>query len=83
MLSIAECRKHLEGLKMSDKEVESLRSALYAMVSAILDNYVENSAKIDICDKKQSFIAESQVSGRVLKDTGLIAKSIVAENSQK
>jgi hypothetical protein len=38
MLSIEECQKHLEGLDMTDEEVENLRDRLYKMIRPIIKN---------------------------------------------
>ena len=64
---------------MPDSEVVRLREALYAMVESILDDYFEDFATMDICQKPSS-IAESPQQNRAPKDTGSIAKSIVAES---
>lgn len=80
MVSIERCKEIL-GEDMPNAEVLRLREALYAMVESILDNYFEEFAKIDICENLLS-TAESPLSNKALKDTGWIAKSIVAENIQ-
>ena len=81
MVSIDRCKEIL-GEDMPDSEVVRLQEALYAMVESILDNYLEEFAKIDTC-KKQSFTAELVQQGKVLKDTDLIAKSTVVENTRR
>jgi hypothetical protein len=79
MISIDKCKEIL-GENMPDSEVERLRDALYAVVGSILDNYLEEFARIDTC-KSRSFTAVSVPQNKAQKDMALIAKNIVAENS--
>jgi hypothetical protein len=78
MLSIERCREIL-GEDMPDTEVLRLREALYAMTNSILDNYFEEFANIDICEKQLS-TAESPLSNKAPKDMASILKSIDAES---
>lgn len=38
MLSIEECRKYFNNSKLTDKEIIRLRNQLYALISQIIDN---------------------------------------------
>lgn len=65
---------------MPDSEVERVRDSLYAMVESTLDIYLENLAKIDLC-QKQSSIVESPAQGKAQKDTDSIVRSTDAVNT--
>jgi hypothetical protein len=41
MLSVQECRKHLDGLDLTDEQVVEIRDSLYFVVNNILDNHYE------------------------------------------
>ena len=38
-LSVAECRKHLNGIELSDKQVLELRDSISVLIDSALDNY--------------------------------------------
>ena len=42
MLSISQCKKLLGKTDLTDKQVEDLRDALYAIIENILDEYYAN-----------------------------------------
>jgi len=37
MLSVEKCREYLEGLELSDEQIEQLRDALYSIIEQVLD----------------------------------------------
>lgn len=47
MLSTEECREYLAGIPLSDKQVEDLRGALYALVENVLDDYIASCVSIE------------------------------------
>ena len=75
MLGIEACREYLGDISLTDKQVENLRDTLYALVENVLDDYLENSVRVELC-KKLSSTAASPPSGKKPKDTGLKAKNI-------
>ena len=75
MLSTQECRRHLAGIPLTDKQVENLRGALYALVENVLDDYVKSYDTIEPTCKKQLSIAEYLQSDKQPRDMALIAKS--------
>ena len=47
MLSIEDCKKHLNSHELTDEQVENLRDALYVLVEQALDEYIGVSANIN------------------------------------
>jgi len=41
LLSVEECRKILKDHESSDKRIEELRDALYAVSNSVLDDYLK------------------------------------------
>ncbi|HEY4506363.1 MAG TPA: hypothetical protein VJJ24_02880 [Candidatus Paceibacterota bacterium] len=76
MLSTEECKKHLAGITLTDKQVEDLRDALYALVENVLDEYVKSSDIVIPTCKKQSSIAEYLPTDKQTKDMASTAKNI-------
>jgi len=79
MISIERCKEILREPQMSNSEIEKLRESLYSMVESILDNYFEESDKIDVC-KKQLSTVEFPLQSKAQMDTDLIVKNIGVEN---
>ena len=52
MLTIEECKHILSttGTSMTDEEIEKLRNQLYALVSQLLDNHLDNT--VPVCKKQ-------------------------------
>ena len=80
VLSIEMCRGYLDGIPLTDKQVESLRDALYSLVENVLDDYIETFATIEPTCKNQSSIAESPQSDKKQKVTDWKAKSTAVVN---
>lgn len=49
-LSVVECRKYLNGINLTDTQVEELRDSLCVLIDNVLDNYFDKSHKIKIDD---------------------------------
>lgn len=77
MLSTEACKEYLAGITLTDKQIENLRGALYALVENVLDDYIESFVTIEPTCKNQLSIAESHLSDKKLKVTDWKAKSIV------
>ncbi len=39
-LSIKECRNYLDGIDLTDEQIENLRDALYILIGQVLDEYI-------------------------------------------
>jgi hypothetical protein len=61
MISLEECKKHL-GIELNDKQIESLRGALYSLVENVVDEYVSSGAMIEPKCKNQLSIVEFPLS---------------------
>jgi hypothetical protein len=70
MLSTQECREYLGNTTLSDKQIEELRSVIYALVENMLDDYISTSATINAICKKQSSTAVSHLSDKKQKVMG-------------
>lgn len=67
MLNVEDCRKYLGKTSLSDKQVEELRGALYALVENMLDDYISSSATIGLICKNQLSTVESLQSDKKQK----------------
>lgn len=54
MLSLKECRAHLQDSSMTDEEVEAVRSALYTLSEQIIRRHCD---RMNICNVEHSFTA--------------------------
>lgn len=67
MISVEKCKEYLGESPLTDEQIESLRSALYALVENIVDDYISSCANIESTCKKQLSIVECLPNDREVK----------------
>jgi len=52
MLSVNECREYLGESNLSNEQIKQLRDTLYVLAENLIDDYINNSVKIETTCKK-------------------------------